>query len=156
MPHFPPEVIATFLQTYKLMYKCYLFSHPHQQFRSKTSFFFFLQFNGCKIAFYYSLAFSWLLIMLTIIFTIVFPLLWKASISFAHFFLRLVSVFIHGCSDQGCNHLKALTQTGLESPLPRSFTSSLPCGPLHRDVHHYVWHLAFFSEWSKGEKFKIE
>lgn len=114
MPHFPLEVIVTFLQTYKLMYKGYLFSHPHQQFRSKTSFFFFFQFNGCKIAFYYSLAFSWLLIMLTIIFSFVF-LLWKASISFAHFFLRLVSVFIHGCSDQGCNHLKTLTHTGLES-----------------------------------------
>lgn len=41
MPHFPLEVIVTFLQTYKLMYKGYLFSHPHQQFRSKTSFFFF-------------------------------------------------------------------------------------------------------------------
>lgn len=30
------------------------------------------------------------------------------------FFLKLVSVFLHGCSDQGCNHLKVLTQTDWE------------------------------------------
>lgn len=58
MPHFPLKVIITFLHTYKLCIRVIYSPYPDQQFKSKTLkffFLFFLQFNGCKIAFHYNL-----------------------------------------------------------------------------------------------------
>ena len=103
MPYFPLKVIITFLHTYKLCIRVIYSPYPDQQFRSKTlKKNFFLQFNGCKIAFHYSLCFSWLLMKLNILsyLPFVFPLLWKACLYLLPmlFFGWCLSVFIHGSS----------------------------------------------------------